>query len=217
MTPVVETGLHVVSKLRNDPFLRWAYTGDYLGRGRPKVYDGKVNFKEELHRFDFVGNLDSGEEIYTAKVHSKYLKCWIRVVMLRTLRDDKVGMALLFTTDTELDAMTIIQYYKARFQIEFVFRDAKQYTGLTDCQSRSKDAIHTHINATLSALNLLKLADAREKDTTEKTVISIASWKRRKFNEHLLCRVFDGLGLSLNDEKVMDTYKQLSSYGAIAA
>lgn len=217
VTPVVETGLHLVSKLRNDAFLRWAYTGDYSGRGRPKVYDGKVNFKEELHRFDFVGNLDSGEEIYTAKVHSKCLKRWIRVVILRTLRDDKVGMALLFTTDMELDAMTVIQYYKARFQIEFVFRDAKQHTGLTDCQSRSKDAIHNHINATLSALNLLKLADAREKDTTEQTVISIASWKRRKFNEHLLCRVFDGLGLSLNDEKVMDTYTQLSSYGAIAA
>lgn len=216
-TLVVETGLHVVSKLRNDAFLRWAYTGDYSGRGRPKVYDGKVNFKEELHRFDFVWNLDSGEEIYTTKVHSKCLKRWIRVVMLRTIRDDKVGMALLFTTDTELDAMTIIQYYKARFQIEFVFRDAKQYTSLTDCQPRSKDAIHTHINATLSALNLLKLADAREKVTTEQTVISIASWKRRKFNEHLLCRFFDGLGLSMNDEKVMDTYKQLSSYGAIAA
>ncbi|WP_281648784.1 hypothetical protein [Parendozoicomonas sp. Alg238-R29] len=48
-------------------------------------------------------------------------------------------------------------------------------------------------------------------------MISIASWKRRKFNEDLLCRVFGELGLSLSDEKVMDTFKQLSSYGAIAA
>ena len=216
VTPVVQAGLHVVSKLRNDAFLRWPYTGSYSGKGRPRTYGGKVDFNNELHLFDFVGNLESGEAIYTARVHSKCLKQWIRVVVLRTQRGSKVGMAILFSTDTELDAMTIIRYYKARFQIEFIFRDAKQYTGLTDCQSRSKDAIHTHINASLTALNLLKLADAQAKGTTGPTVISIASWKRRKFNEHLMCRVFDVLGLSLNDKKVMDTYQRFSGYGAIA-
>ena len=64
-------------------------------------------------------------------------------------------------------------------------------------------------------LNLLKLADARERDTTEQTAISIASWKRRKFNERMLCEFFEGLGLSLNDEKVIDTYTQLSSYRCV--
>jgi hypothetical protein len=168
--------------------------------------------------------------------HFKLLRCWLRSLTPITYYfvgsrgfahlpprcnlkcfGYRMGMALLFSTDTELDAMTIIRYYKARFQIEFVFRDAKQYTGLIDCQSRSKDAIHTHINASLTALNLLKLADAKAKNTTAQTVISIASWKRRKYNEHLMYRVFDELGLSLNDEKVMDTYRRLSSYGAIAA
>lgn len=217
VAPVTATGLHIISKLRGDAYLRWAYTGAYSGRGRPKVYDGKVIFKKELDQFDCVGNLDSGTEVYTARVHSKCLKRWIRVVVLRTRKGDKTGMALLFSTDTELDAMTIIRYYKARFQIEFVFRDAKQYTGLTDCQARSKDAIHTHINASLTTLNLLKLADAKEKNTAGQTVISIASWTRRKYNELLLKRVFDELGLSLNDEKVMDIYRRLGSYGAIAA
>ena len=107
--------------------------------------------------------------------------------------------------------------YKARFQIEFVFRDAKQYTGLIDCQSCNKQATHTQINASFSAHNLLKLADRAEKGTTGRTVISIASWKRRLFNQHLMCRVFEKLGLPMNDEKVMGTYHELSSYGAIAA
>ena len=113
--------------------------------------------------------------------------------------------------------MTIIRYYKARFQIEFVFRDAKQYTGLLDCQSCSKDAIHTQINALFSALNLIKLADRKEKNTDDETVISIGSWKRRLFNQHLMYRVFEKLGLAMNDEKVMDTYQELSSYGTVAA
>ncbi len=113
--------------------------------------------------------------------------------------------------------MTLISYYKARFQIEFIFRDAKQYTGLMDCQSHRKEAIHTHINASFSALNVLKLEDRRARGTSGETVISIASWKRRKFNQHLMCRVFDNLGFSINDEKVMDTYQRFSDYGAIAA
>ncbi|WP_284047118.1 hypothetical protein [Halomonas llamarensis] len=29
---------------------------------------------------------------------------------------------MLFSTDTSLDAMTLVTYYKARFQIEFLFR-----------------------------------------------------------------------------------------------
>ncbi|WP_286196976.1 hypothetical protein [Thalassotalea sp. G20_0] len=66
-------------------------------------------------------------------------------------------------------------------------------------------------------MNALKLEDRQKKNTDVETVISIASWKRLKSNQHLMCRVFSELGLSLNDEKVMDTYEQLSRYGAIAA
>ncbi|WP_066018738.1 transposase [Endozoicomonas atrinae] len=217
VTAVAETGLHIVGKLRNDADLKWLYEGSYSGRGRPKIYDGKVNLEKDLKRFQFIGQLETGESVYTAVVHSKCLGCKIRVVMLRIQRGDKMGVSLLYSTDSELDAMTIIRYYRARFQIEFVFRDAKQYTGLMDCQSCSKDAIHTQINASFAALNLLKLADREKKDTEDKTVISIASWKRRLSNQNLMHRVFEKLGLAMNDEKVMNTYEELSSYGAIAA
>ena len=219
VSAVLSAGLQIVGKLRTDADLKWLYSGPYSGQGRPKVYDGKVNLEKDLSRFEHVGQLDTGEEVYTAIAHSKCLKRNIRVVMLRVQRKNKTGIALIYSTDIELDAMTIIKYYKARFQIEFVFRDAKQYTGLIDCQSCNKQAIHTQINASFSAHNLLKLADRAEKGTTGRTVISIASWKRRLFNQHLMCRVFEKLtlGLPMNDEKVMGTYHELSSYGAIAA
>ena len=45
-------------------------------------------------------------------------------------------MVLLFSTDIEQDPKEIYQFYKLRFQVEFIFRDAKQFTGLADCQAR---------------------------------------------------------------------------------
>jgi hypothetical protein len=106
---------------------------------------------------------------------------------------------------------------KPVFQIEFLFRDAKQYTGLTDCQSPRKEAIHTQINASLIALTLLELEDRREKRLDTETVISMASWKRRKFNQHLMIRIFDELGLSLKRLKVTEVYERMSHYGAIVS
>ena len=83
----------------------------------------------------------------------------MKLVLLRWEISGKVGHALLFSTDLSLDAKQVVAYYKARFQIEFLFRDGKQHTGLMDCQARCKEAIHSHINASLTALNLLKLED----------------------------------------------------------
>lgn len=211
--PIMEAGLHVVGKLRIDADLLWLYEGKYSGRGRPKRYDGKINAMRDKHRFICEGETDAGEGIYTAIVYSKMLKRPVRVVML--CRGE--NYTLLFSTDTALDASTLIAWYKARFQIEFVFRDARQYTGLTHCQSLKQEAIHTHINASLTALNLMKLQDRKAKNTETPTVISIASWKRRKRNQHLMCRLFDKLDLSLNDQKVSDVYTELSEYGTIAA
>ncbi|MCX4030119.1 transposase [Spartinivicinus marinus] len=216
ITPVVKAKLKLIGKLRTDADLLWLYEGEYSGVGRPKKYDGKVYFEKELHRFEQVGSLQEGLDIYSKTVYSKKFKCAIKVVMLRQTSDKQVSRALLYSTDTELDAMTVIEYYKARFQIEFLFRDAKQHTGLTHCQSRKKEAIHTHLNASLSALNLLELEDQQLKGGNDETVISITSWKRKKFNQYLMEKLFNKLGLSKSNKKVAQVYEQLSDYGAIA-
>jgi hypothetical protein len=215
--PVTAAGFHVVGKLRCDADLLWLYTGTYCGSGRPKRFDGKVDFDRNLKRFDQVGTFDDGVEVYTQRLYSNFMKRTIRVVMLSWLNGKTRSRTLLYSTDTELDAMTLIKYYKARFQIEFQFRDAKQHTGLVHCQSTKKEAIHTQVNASLTALNLLKAEDRQEKQTADQTVISIASWKRRKFNQHLMQRLFDQLGLSREDKKVAQAYFALSDYGAITA
>jgi IS4 transposase len=68
----------------------------------------------------------------------------------------KIKNALLFSTDIHLLPEQIVEYYQARFQIEFIFRDAKQFTGLSDCQARHLPRLDFHFNASLIALNLAK-------------------------------------------------------------
>lgn len=208
-------GLHIVGKLRIDAHLKWLHTGEYSGQGRPKKYGDKVVINEHLSRFNDEGTLTDNTRVYSENVYSVSLKKEVRVVVL--MSECGKGRAILFSTDTKLDPLTLVSYYKARFQIEFLFRDAKQYTGLTHCQATHENAIYHQVNASLAALNLLKIEDFQHKNTTDKTVISIASWKRRKANQHLLSRVFQQLGLSETCNKVSRLYKTLSEIGVIAA
>jgi hypothetical protein len=83
----------------------------------------------------------------------------IRIALIvNTQKSGQTGYALLFSTDPDLDARKIVQYYKARFQIEFIFRDAKQFMGLCDAQTRDQKRLDFHFNAALSALNWVKCA-----------------------------------------------------------
>lgn len=63
----------LVSKLRQDANLRWLYQGLQKQRGRPKKYDGKIQFlRSELTRFEFAGTIDN-IQLYTAVVNSVHL------------------------------------------------------------------------------------------------------------------------------------------------
>ena len=66
-------------------------------------------------------------------------------------------MEVLFSTSITMTAATIITLYRARFSMEFPFRDGKrpsvvnravlartQFAGLSECQSRQVEALHFH-------------------------------------------------------------------------
>jgi len=128
---------------------------------------------------------------------------------------EKIGYTLLFSTDLELSASDILNYYKARFQIEFIFRDAKQFTGLSECQARKKEALNFHFNAALSVLNIIKKQDRDARQNTLNKNCSIASWKTRYFNKHLLALFISNLDLDMTLIKKNPRYQKLCNYGVI--
>jgi hypothetical protein len=208
--------LHLVSKLRHDANLRYLYQGVQKQFGARRKYDGKIKF-DDLGRFEYMGEVDKNIHLYTLVVNNVKLKCNIRLVYVLNLRHkNKPGYALLFSTDTELAAETIYRYYKARFQIEFIFRDAKQFTGLGHCQSRRQDCLDFHVNATLAALNLAKVDAYLSFDYNLQTPFSMATQKMVYFNQHLLQKVFSILELDLSLLKCNPDFATLRTYGAIA-
>ena len=127
----------------------------------------------------------------------------------------KLCTALLFSTDLQLAAKDIYRFYKARFQIEFLFRDAKQFTGLNHCQARSQKALNFHFNAAMTALNLIKLQDRLQGDYNQRHVISIASWNLRNTNIHLLERFSSWLGFDFTSIKCKIGFDSLCNYGTV--
>lgn len=209
--------LHLISLLRVDANLRYLYTGAQGKRGRPKAYDGKVNFAE-LSRLDCAGEVAPHITLYTGVVNSVSLKRNIRIcVVVNRTKPEKPRYVVLFSTDCELSARTIYDYYTLRFQIEFLFRDAKQFTGLNDCQARDKETLHFHFNMALAAVGVTKIEALTEQETPQPQVFSLASWKQRAFNEHLLDAVISKLALEPTLIKNHPQYDYLRTYGALAA
>ena len=125
--------------------------------------------------------------LYTAVVWHKTLKRrWRLVVLLNRQDPAKPRFIVLGSTDPELNGHKLLDLYAARFQIEFLFRDSKQFTGLRDCQARAAAALDFHCNASLATLNLVRAADLGMQQGQEPHVFSMASWKQCQCNERLL-------------------------------
>jgi hypothetical protein len=217
---VVTNQHHVITKLRCDADCYFLHEGARQPgqKGRPRKYDGKVNF-QDLTRFTCVGALPDEPHltVYTAVVWHKRFGRKLRLVVLVNRKDPQQPRSVvLATTDLELAAMTVVRYYQARFQIEFLFRDAKQFTGLTDCQARAAQALDFHFNAALATLNLVRVSEVQAAGTKPLPVFSVASWKQRNFNERLVETIITKLEIEPTLIKNHPRYEEIRTYGAIA-
>jgi len=217
---VFRLDLHAITTLRSDADCMFLYTGPHpKRRGARRKYAGKVNF-QDLSRFEDLGTMEDAPHLhlYTAVVWHKTLKRRLRLVVLLNQKDPaKPRFIVLGSTDPELNGRKLVELYAARFQIEFLFRDSKQFTGLLDCQARAAAALDFHCNASLATLNLVRAEDLGRQQGQEPHVFSMASWKQCQFNERLLDVFMEHLALDPTWVKNHACYEELRAYGAIAA
>lgn len=153
---LLEMGLHLVSRFRDDAALMYIYTGEQTGkRGRPQKYGGKVDYdnldEKVFWKLDY--DLDGGT-CYAGHVYSKALKRNVKVVIWYS--KDRTRRKIFFTTDFTLSYHGIVDVYRTRFQEEYCFRDTKDYLSLCKCQARNMRKSRLNYNMSFTALNCMK-------------------------------------------------------------
>ena len=89
------------------------------------------------------------------KIWTKFLPVMVNVTVLlaRNTRTNRVSRKIIFSTDLALSADLMIEYYSLRFQIEFNFRDAKQYFGLADFRAYKETQVNNSVGLAFFMVN----------------------------------------------------------------
>jgi len=155
---VLQCGLHLISKLRYDAALSFVYDGEQKRTGPRKKYGQKINYRRIKEQYLVEKNIKDGIEtcIYQARMlHHEFVQMLNVVIITKTnLKTGAFANVNLFSSDLELSYETIIYFYSLRFQIEFNFRDAKQYWGLEDFMNIKEVPVTNAINLSLFMVNL---------------------------------------------------------------
>ena len=151
-------GLHLISKLRSDAALFFPYDGEQKKRGPRRKYGKKVSFTQIDATYLVKTIIDKKIEtrIYGFEAWSKSFPDLLNVTVIVRInhQNGKVGHAVLFSSDLDLKTDRLVDWYTLRFQIEFNFRDAKQFWGLEDFMNVNETQVKNAANLAMFMVNL---------------------------------------------------------------
>jgi putative transposase len=183
---VRQLDLHLISKMRADAALYRDPTAQQK-QLRPRLkYGDRLNFAElpaDLLRSS------QTQDGYLTQVYQ--IRCWHKqfgrrlnvVIVTKThLASGRRGHVILFSSDLFLSAATLLDYYTLRFQIEFTFRDAKQYFGLVDFMGITQTSVSNAMGLSLFLCNLATyLLRALRRQWPDAGIQDLKSWYRGRF------------------------------------
>ena len=154
----LQCGLQLISKLRYDAALSFVYEGKQKRKGPRKKYGQKIDYRNIPDEYLVEKSTQEGIEtrIYQAQMlHHEFAQLLNVVIITKTnLRTGAFANVNLFSSDLELSSAKIIDFYSLRFQIEFNFRDAKQFWGLEDFMNVKEVPLTNALNVSLFMVNL---------------------------------------------------------------
>lgn len=155
---VRQCSLHLISKLRYDAALYFPYQGVQKKRGANKKYGTKLDYDHISDKYLKETTLLDGiqTKIYQMTLWHKLIPDQLNIVIIikTNLTTQKVARVVLFSSDLELAFDKLIDYYRLRFQIEFNFRDAKQFWGLEDFMNVNQLPIYNAANLAMFMVNV---------------------------------------------------------------
>ncbi|MBD2566084.1 MULTISPECIES: transposase [Nostoc] len=150
--------LHIISKLRYDSALYIPYQNPDPDKRSRRKYGDKIDYDNIPNKYLCKSTIDEDiqTDIYQATLlHKEFAQALNVVILVKTnLKTHACSHVILFSSDLKLSSEKIIDYYKLRFQIEFNFRDAKQFWGLEDFMNLSQTAVTNAVNLAFFMVNL---------------------------------------------------------------
>jgi putative transposase len=150
--------VHLIAKLRSDSALSMPYEGPYAGMGPHRTYGSKLDDRSIPEQSLKATTVENYLQtcVYQAQLRHKEFAHSLNVVILvkTNLHTQAKAHVILFSSDLELPDDTLRDYYSLRFQIEFNFRDAKQYWGLEDFMHITPTGVTNAANLSLFMVNV---------------------------------------------------------------
>lgn len=150
--------LHIISKLRHDSALYIPYKNPDPNRRSRRKYGNKLDYCNIPNAYLCKSSIEENikTDIYqTTLLHKEFAQALNIVILVKTnLQTNARSHVILFSSDLKLSYEKIIDYYKLRFQIEFNFRDAKQFWGLEDFMNLSQTSVTNAANLAFFMVNL---------------------------------------------------------------
>lgn len=221
----MEQQIAFISKLRNNSALYLPYDGKQKQYGRKRKFGKKVNYEELNPKSKFYHKTITDEEndkitievYHFPKIWTKFLPYQINVVVLiaRNTKTQKVARRVLFSTDLSFTPEQIIEYYSLRFQIEFNFRDAKQYFGLADFRAYKSTQVDNSVGLAFFMVNFSKIVRKKVIELWQIPNLSILDLKAGFRAEVQLQRLIKLLDLDPMTIKSQVNIKQFAAFEAI--
>lgn len=158
---VRQCSLHLISKLRCDAALYFPYEGPQKKRGANKKYGDKLNYDHIPDKYLKETTIVDGIQtnLYQMQMWHKLFPDLLNIVIIVkiNLKTQARAHVVLFSSDLELAYDKLIDYYRLRFQIEFNFRDAKQFWGLEDFMHVNQTPVYNAANLAMFMVNVSQL------------------------------------------------------------
>ena len=178
---VRQCGLHIISKLRHDSALFFPYDGPYSGKGPRKKYGDRLDYTNIPESYRKSSTVEDGvrTDIYQMTMRHKLFADLLNVVIIvkTNLETLKTARVVLFSSDLELPWDKLVKYYSLRFQIEFNFRDAKQYWGLDDFMNIKEQQVCNAANLAFFMVNVSHIL-RRRAEFAGMSIIDLKAWFR---------------------------------------
>lgn len=150
--------LDLVSKLNKNAALYFPYQGEQKKCGARRKYGAKLDYQQipEAYRKERSTQDGVQTDIYQMPLRSKHFPDLLNVVIIvkTKLASQQRAHVVLFSSALSLSHDQLILYYRLRFQIEFNFRDAKQFWGLEDFMNVKQRPVHNAANFAIFMVNL---------------------------------------------------------------